>query len=173
MFAEPQPVEVHHRGTWYSGELLGWRFGEAGRCQLRVRCVVDGLRHSAWVELPDARLPERAAPPTTPAAPPAAAALAVRHAVLPRSPAGPPAPPDRRRTDVEHPAAPPVQWATIRRHEAAAPAWPAPVPHGRQRLQDDDTQPHALLIDRHRRPPVPRPAPSAGSARQPFRVDAG
>ena len=26
MFAgQPQPVEIHHRGIWYSGELIGWR----------------------------------------------------------------------------------------------------------------------------------------------------
>ena len=28
-----------------------------GRCLARVRCVVDGLRHSAWVDLADLRLP--------------------------------------------------------------------------------------------------------------------
>src|SRR5947209_14813213 len=56
---EPQPVEVHHRGVWWSGELLGWRFEADGRCVARVRCVVDGLRHSAWLDLADLRLPER------------------------------------------------------------------------------------------------------------------
>ncbi len=54
---EPQPVEVYHRGIWYLGELLGWRH-EGGRCLARVRCVVDGLRHSAWKDLADLRLPE-------------------------------------------------------------------------------------------------------------------
>jgi hypothetical protein len=57
---EAQPVEVHHRGVWWAGELLGWRFESDGRCVARVRCVVDGLRHSAWMELADLRLPERA-----------------------------------------------------------------------------------------------------------------
>jgi hypothetical protein len=56
---EPQPVEVHHRGVWWSGQLVGWRFEPDGRCVARVRCVVDGLRHSAWVDLSDVRLPER------------------------------------------------------------------------------------------------------------------
>jgi hypothetical protein len=62
---EPQPVEVFHRGRWYAGDLLGWRHDEDGRCQVRVRCVIDGLRHSAWVELSDLRLPTPAgqAPP--------------------------------------------------------------------------------------------------------------
>ena len=55
---EPQPVEVYHRGIWYSGVLLGWRHESDGRCLARVRCVVDGLRHSAWKDLADLRLPE-------------------------------------------------------------------------------------------------------------------
>jgi hypothetical protein len=55
---EPQPVEVYHRGIWYSGVLLGWRHENDGRCLARVRCVVDGLRHSAWKDLADLRLPE-------------------------------------------------------------------------------------------------------------------
>ncbi len=59
MFAgQPQPVEIHHRGIWYSGELLGWRHENDGRCVARVRCVVDGLRHSTWKDLADLRLPE-------------------------------------------------------------------------------------------------------------------
>ena len=59
---EPQPVEVYHRGIWYLGELLGWRHEGDGRCLARVRCVVDGLRHSAWKDLADLRLPEPIAP---------------------------------------------------------------------------------------------------------------
>ena len=55
---EPQPVEVYHRGIWYAGVLLGWRHEGDGRCLARVRCVVDGLRHSAWKDLADLRLPE-------------------------------------------------------------------------------------------------------------------
>jgi hypothetical protein len=55
---EPQPVEVYHRGIWYLGELLGWRHESDGRCLARVRCIVDGLRHSAWKDLSDLRLPE-------------------------------------------------------------------------------------------------------------------
>jgi hypothetical protein len=55
---DPQPVEVYHRGIWYLGELLGWRHESDGRCTARVRCVVDGLRHSAWKDLGDLRLPQ-------------------------------------------------------------------------------------------------------------------
>jgi hypothetical protein len=84
MFAgDPQPVDVRHRGTWYPGELLGWRFEDDGRCLARVRCVIDGLRHSTWTELADLRLPAPAVPaprPPVPAAPPAARWAAVgRH----------------------------------------------------------------------------------------------
>ena len=60
---QPQPVEIHHRGIWYSGELLGWRHEADGRVVARVRCVVDKLRHSAWKDLADLRLPDPANPP--------------------------------------------------------------------------------------------------------------
>ncbi|MGY1706800.1 hypothetical protein ACI79C_19710 [Geodermatophilus sp. SYSU D00697] len=54
---DPQPVEVFHAGVWFPGELLGWRFDEAGTCRVRVRCVVGGLRHTAWTDLAHLRLP--------------------------------------------------------------------------------------------------------------------
>jgi hypothetical protein len=60
---EPQPVEIHHRGIWYSGELLGWRHEADGRVVARVRCVVDRLRHSTWKDLAELRLPDPARPP--------------------------------------------------------------------------------------------------------------
>ncbi len=64
MFAgQPQPVEIHHRGIWYSGELIGWRHESNGRVAARVRCRVDGLRHSAWMDLADLRLPDPQRPP--------------------------------------------------------------------------------------------------------------
>ena len=65
---EPQPVEVFHRGVWYTGELLGWRHDDDGRCLARVRCVVGRLRHSAWKDLADLRLPRPAVPETADAA---------------------------------------------------------------------------------------------------------
>ena len=73
---DPQPVEIHHRGIWFSGELLGWTTQE-GRVLARVRCVVDGLRHSTWKDLAELRLPDPARPPrceafpAIPARPPA------------------------------------------------------------------------------------------------------
>ena len=64
MFAgQPQPVEIHHRGIWYSGELIGWRHESDGRVAARVRCRVDGLRHSTWKDLADLRLPDPKHPP--------------------------------------------------------------------------------------------------------------
>jgi hypothetical protein len=64
MFAgQPQPVEIHHRGIWYSGELIGWRHESNGRVAARVRCVVDGLRHSTWKDLAELRLPDPKNPP--------------------------------------------------------------------------------------------------------------
>ncbi len=59
---DPQPVEIHHRGLWFAGELLGWTTVE-GRVLARVRCVVDGLRHSTWKDLDELRLPDPAHPP--------------------------------------------------------------------------------------------------------------
>jgi hypothetical protein len=64
MFAgQPQPVEIHHAGIWYSGELIGWRHESNGRVAARVRCRVDGLRHSTWKDLADLRLPDPKHPP--------------------------------------------------------------------------------------------------------------
>ncbi len=59
----PQPVEIHHAGIWYSGELLGWRNEDDGRVTARVRCRVDGLRHTTWKDLRDLRLPDPEHPP--------------------------------------------------------------------------------------------------------------
>ncbi|SDE23628.1 hypothetical protein SAMN05660485_00278 [Blastococcus fimeti] len=59
---DPQPVEIHHRGLWFTGELLGWTHVD-DRVLARVRCVVDGLRHSTWKDLEELRLPDPARPP--------------------------------------------------------------------------------------------------------------
>ena len=60
----PQPVEIHHAGIWYSGELLGWQ-QEAAGIRARVRCCVDGLRHSFWKDFAELRLPDPDHPPRT------------------------------------------------------------------------------------------------------------
>lgn len=89
MFAgQPQPVEILHRGIWYSGELIGWRHEADGRVAARVRCRVDGLRHSAWVDLQTLRLPDPQHPPRKeryPAALPKAAADPEDDATRPHS----------------------------------------------------------------------------------------
>ena len=59
----PQPVEIHHAGIWYSGELLGWRNEDDGRVVARVRCRVDGFRHTTWKDLAELRLPDPQHPP--------------------------------------------------------------------------------------------------------------
>ena len=98
----PQPVEIHHRGIWYSGELLGWRHDADGRVLARVRCVVDRLRHSAWKDLSDLRLPDPANPPhRAVAGPPPAAAEevdATRPHVLLAGTRSRPAKPEHART---------------------------------------------------------------------------
>jgi hypothetical protein len=97
---EPQPVEVLHAGTWFAGELLGWRHEEDGACRVRVRCVVGGLRHTAWTDLGALRLPRPPAEtpaPSSPALPrhTRAASDTVPHPLLP-APVRPPVPRPRR-----------------------------------------------------------------------------
>jgi hypothetical protein len=127
MFAgQPQPVEIHHRGIWFSGELIGWRHEADGRVAARVRCRIDRLLHSAWVDLARLRLPDPQHPPRREPFP----------AVLPRS-AGPDEddatrphvmlPGMRTRAAkpphaVTPPAAPGVTPSPPRREEPAAPA---------------------------------------------------
>jgi hypothetical protein len=57
--SEPQAVEVYQAGTWWSGELLGWRHLSDGSCQVQVRVVVAGIEETAWTDLAALRLPER------------------------------------------------------------------------------------------------------------------
>ncbi|MCW2699663.1 MAG: uncharacterized protein JWQ45_1198 [Blastococcus sp.] len=56
---QPQAVEVHQRGEWRPGQLLGWRHDPDGTCQVWVRVVVDDVEESAWTDLTALRLPER------------------------------------------------------------------------------------------------------------------
>jgi hypothetical protein len=55
---QPQAVEVYQSGAWWPGELLGWRHGTDGSCQVWVRVVLDGREESAWTDLSSLRLPE-------------------------------------------------------------------------------------------------------------------
>ena len=57
--SQPQAVEVYQAGTWWSGELLGWRHDSDGSCQVWVRVVLGGVEETAWTDLATLRLPER------------------------------------------------------------------------------------------------------------------
>lgn len=57
--SSPQAVEVYQAGTWWAGELLGWRHDASGACEVWVRVVVGGVEESAWTDLANLRLPER------------------------------------------------------------------------------------------------------------------
>ncbi|MDT0276536.1 hypothetical protein [Blastococcus goldschmidtiae] len=61
----PQSVEVYQAGTWWQGELLGWRHDASGTCQMWVRVVVGGVEETAWIDLAALRLPERDLSPAT------------------------------------------------------------------------------------------------------------
>jgi hypothetical protein len=116
-------VEIHHRGIWYSGELLGWRHDADGRVLARVRCVVDRLRHSAWKDLSDLRLPDPAnpphralaGPPSVPEPAPDEVDATRPHVLLaglgsrPRSPEHVRTPPPRRTEQPERPRWEPAQ----------------------------------------------------------------
>ncbi|MBB3086019.1 hypothetical protein [Geodermatophilus sabuli] len=128
---DPQPVEAFHAGDWFPGDLLGWRFDETGTCRVRVRCVVGGLRHTAWTDLAHLRLP------TTTGTPVAAGRAPERHADP--TPAQPVAP----RRAAEAPA---------------APAAPAPSPSDRDTgrhplLPATDPRPAPAAVPRPRRAP--------------------
>ncbi len=56
---QPQAVEVYQAGTWWAGELLGWRHDANGACQVWVRVVLGGVEETAWTDLASLRLPER------------------------------------------------------------------------------------------------------------------
>ncbi len=57
--SQPQAVEVYQAGTWWAGELLGWRHDANDSCQVWVRVVLGGVEETAWTELASLRLPER------------------------------------------------------------------------------------------------------------------
>ena len=61
--SSPQSVEVYQAGTWWRGELLGWRHDASGTCRMWVRVVVGGVEETAWIDLAALRLPETQAEP--------------------------------------------------------------------------------------------------------------
>jgi hypothetical protein len=143
MFAgEPQPVEIHHRGIWYSGELVGWRHEADGRVVARVRCRVDGLRHSTWMDLVELRLPDPKHPPRKepyPAAVPRAAAPDEADATRPHAML---AGLGTRPAKPEHATTPPATRVDLPRLDppsseepADPPRWTEPSPRPRRNQQ--------------------------------------
>ncbi len=65
--SQPQAIEVYQAGTWWAGELLGWRHEADGSCQVWVRVVLGGIEETAWTDLATLRLPERHLSVATPA----------------------------------------------------------------------------------------------------------
>lgn len=80
--SQPQAVEVYQAGTWWAGELLGWRHDADGSCQVWVRVVLGGVEETAWTDLATLRLPERhlsVATPTPPRGPATQEMSVARH----------------------------------------------------------------------------------------------
>jgi hypothetical protein len=84
--SQPQAVEVYQAGTWWAGELLGWRHDANGACQVWVRVVLGGVEETAWTDLASLRLPERHL--TVAAEPAARHAPATQEMSVARHPAG-------------------------------------------------------------------------------------
>lgn len=126
--SQPQAVEVYQAGTWWAGELLGWRHDADGSCQVWVRVVLGGIEETAWTDLATLRLPERhltvAAEPASRYAPETQEMSVARH------PAG-----RRARPDAESGA------ASVSPHGpdlSVIPGGPsAPLPSGRRRAPEE------------------------------------
>ena len=159
--SSPQSVEVYQAGTWWAGELLGWRHDASGTCQMWVRVVVGGVEETAWIDLTALRLPDTDASPAAAAGriddrvkqvlPPAQAISALRGravgsdaattAALPMIRDEAPAPAvaerrtGRRRAPEEAPVgAAPVAASPVR----TVPAAGATASAGRHRAPDDE-----------------------------------
>jgi hypothetical protein len=151
--SEPQAVEVYQAGTWWSGELLGWRHDSSGSCQVWVRVVLAGVEETAWTDLSSLRLPER---PLTPASEVAGGALTRKVARGAEYLRGVDSPRRHARTDdLTTTSSLPV----VRDLAPAASATPAaPRPGGRRRAPEDadvQTMSSAAVpvpVGRHRAP---------------------
>lgn len=136
--SSPQAVEVYQAGTWWRGELLGWRHDASGACQMWVRVVVGGVEETAWIDLAALRLPEQhVSPATAPGRidprvkqelPPAQAISAMRGRPLSID-AATTAELPMIRDEAPVPAMPAVA--------AVAPTVSAPIPGGRRRAPED------------------------------------
>ncbi|TFV57737.1 UNVERIFIED_ORG: hypothetical protein E4P37_20375, partial [Bacillus sp. AZ43] len=177
--SQPQAVEVYQAGTWWAGELLGWRHDATGACQVWVRVVLGGVEETAWTDLASLRLPERHLAVADEPARAAAYGPATQEMSVARHPAGRRA----RTTDADSPATGgmpvvrdlsvvpdlPVtggrrtadetaQFASVGRRRA--PEAPEPVPARGRRAADETAQ--FASVGRRRAPEVPEPAPTRG-----------
>src|SRR4051812_15494963 len=158
--SEPQAVEVYQAGTWWSGELLGWRHDSNGTCQVWVRVEVAGVEETAWTELSALRLPERRLTVASEfAAAPSPWQAARRHAhpddlastaglPMVRDVAGGPPPAGGRRrapeeADVQVVSAPSVSVSAGRPRAPATEAIPVVTETGRHRAADTGLFPAA------------------------------
>ena len=138
--SSPQSVEVYQAGTWWRGDLLGWRHDASGTCQMWVRVVVGGVEETAWIDLAALRLPEsQTGPATEPSRidsrvkqelPPAQAISALRGRPLAVDTATTAALP-MIRDEVVAPSAPVPAAAEV------APTVSVPRPGGRRRAPED------------------------------------
>jgi len=138
--SSPQSVEVHQAGTWWRGELLGWRHDASGTCQMWVRVVVGGVEETAWIDLAALRLPEAQVDPATASSridsrvkqelPPAQAISALRGRPVTDDAATTAALP-MIRAEVAAPS------ASVPDAAAVAPTVSVPRPGGRRRASED------------------------------------
>ncbi len=167
---QPQVVEVYRSGTWWPGELLGWRHDELGACQVQVRMTVRGLAETGWTELAALRLPEvPVAAPVEQQAPARPASRAVWRAVADvETTASLPLARDHAVTEVAHPRSGGRRRApddvVVRR--ASASSVPVPVP-GRHRAAsaDPDAGRHRAADTELFSAIVDEPAPSSRQRR--------
>jgi hypothetical protein len=156
--SQPQAVEVYQAGTWWAGELLGWRHDADGSCQVWVRVVLGGIEETAWTDLSTLRLPERhlavAAAPSSRYAPETQEMSVARH------PAG-------RRTRSGDADSPSTAGLPVVRDLAVVPDRPsAPLPGGRRRAPEES--PFVPATGRRRAPEnVQQSAASGGRRRAP------
>ncbi|WP_142024628.1 hypothetical protein [Blastococcus colisei] len=151
---QPQAVEVYQAGTWWAGELLGWRHDANGSCQVWVRVVLGGVEETAWTDLASLRLPERhLAVAAGPTGPPAAAPGAQEMSVA-RHPSG------RRARSTDADGAATAGLAMVRDLSVV----PEPPSTGGRRTAEETAQ--FASVGRRRAPEVAEP-PATGRRRAP------
>ena len=150
--SQPQAVEVYQAGTWWAGELLGWRHDSTGSCQVWVRVVLGGIEETAWTDLASLRLPERHL--TVAAEPVAGHALVTQEMSVARHPSG------RRARSADGDASATAGLPTVR-DLSAVPDLPST---GGRRTADETAQ--FASVGRRRAPEIAE-SPSGGRRRAP------